>query len=122
LVGERWEGVIVRAKYLNPKGPSEPEEISNVLAAVIEKAAVGVDIRHSQLVNEWDSVVPEDWVRFGTPVGVKSGTLLVEVPDGSAASLLKYQIEDLKKVLGDKFGNDLITGVRIKVEPSPTAR
>lgn len=115
MVGQRWEGVIVRAKYLKSEGPQQPEEISNLLAAVIEKAAVGVDIRHSQLVNEWASVAPDDWVRFGTPVGVKSGTLLVHVPDGSAASLLKYQIEDLKRVLSEQFGADLITGVRIKV-------
>lgn len=122
MAGERWDGFIVRAKYLKPKGPNEPEEISNVLAAVIEKAAVGVDIRHSQLVAEWPTVAPEDWVRFGTPVGVKAGTLLVEVPDGSSASLLKYQIEDLKRAVAGQFGDDLITGVRIKVSQTPTTR
>lgn len=105
----------MRAKYYSPKGPKDPEEISNLLATVIEKAAVGVDMRHSQLVSEWDSVAPPDWVQFGTPVGVKGGTLLVAVPDGSTASLLKYQIEDLKTVLAQRFGDDLITGVRIKV-------
>ncbi len=105
----------MKAKYYSPKGPKDPEEISNLLASVIEKAAVGVDMRHSQLVSEWDSVAPPDWVQFGTPVGVKSGTLLVQVPDGSTASLLKYQIEDLKTVLAQRFGDDLITGVRIKV-------
>jgi predicted nucleic acid-binding Zn ribbon protein len=115
LVGERWEGVVVRAKYLKSEGPKEPEEISTVLAAVIEKAAVGVDMRHGHLVNEWASVVPQDWARFGTPVGVKAGILLVEVPDGSAASLLKYQIEDLKRVLADRFGADVITGIRLRV-------
>jgi predicted nucleic acid-binding Zn ribbon protein len=105
----------MRAKYLKSKEPKEPEEISSVLAAVIEKAAVGVDIRHSQLVSDWPSVVPEDWARFGTPIGVKAGTLLVQVPDGSAASLLKYQVEDLKRVLAEQFGDDLVTGIRIKV-------
>ncbi len=110
-----WKGVDVRAKYLKSKGPKQPEEISGLLATVIEKAAVGVDMRHSQLITDWNSFVPEDWIRFGTPIGVKSGVLLIEVPDGSAASLLKYQIEDLKRVVADRFGDDLITGIRIKV-------
>ncbi len=105
----------MRAKYLTPEGPKQPEEISDLLATVIEKAAVGVDMRHSQLIAEWETIAPDDWARFGTPVGVKAGVLLVEVPDGSTASLLKYQIEDLRRVVADRFGADLITGIRLKV-------
>jgi predicted nucleic acid-binding Zn ribbon protein len=119
LVGQGWEGVVVRAKYYGPKGPKQPEEISSLLASVIEKAAVGVDVRHSQLVGEWETVAPTDWASLGTPIGVKNGTLLVEVTDGSAASLLKYQIEDLRAVIAERFGPDLVTAVRIKVATRP---
>lgn len=111
----------MRAKYLGNNEPKQPKEISDVLASVIEKAAVGVDIRHGQLVADWDSVVPDDWVRFGTPVGVKDGILLVEVPDGSAASLLKYQIADLIAVINDEFGTDLVRDVRIRLHQSRPA-
>lgn len=122
MVGERRKGVAMRAKYLRNDEPKQPEEISDVLASVIEKAAVGVDIRHGQLVDGWDSVVPPDWQRFGTPVGVKGGTLLVEVPDGSAASLLKYQINDLILAIDQQFGSDLVRDVRIKIGHAPSTR
>ena len=119
MVGQGWEGVIVRAKYYGTQGPKQPQEISSLLASVIEKAAVGVDVRHSQLVSEWETVAPTDWANLGTPIGVKNGTLLVEVTDGSAASLLKYQIEDLRSVVAERFGPELVTAVRIKVATRP---
>jgi uncharacterized protein CbrC (UPF0167 family) len=46
---------------------------------------------------------------------VRDSTLLVEVADGSAASLLKYQISDLRSAIDDRFGEDLVTAVRVKV-------
>ena len=119
MVGQGWKGVIVRAKYFGTKGPKQPEEISSLLASVIEKAAVGVDVRHSQLIGDWESVAPTDWASLGTPIGVKKGTLLVEVANGSAASILKYQIHDLRTVIAERFGPELVTAVRIKVATGP---
>lgn len=105
----------MRAKYLEPEPKREPTEISDVLGKLIEKVAVGVDVHHGELIAEWETVAPADWVTFGTPVGVRTGTLLVEVADGTAASVLRYQIEDLKRAVADRFGEGLITHVRIKV-------
>jgi len=105
----------VRAKYFNEKPRKEPTEISELLGTLIENAAVGVDVRHGELVSEWEIVAPADWVTFGSPVGIRSGTLLVEVADGTAASVLKYQIDDLKQAIVERFGDRVVTHVRIKV-------
>jgi hypothetical protein len=105
----------MRAKYLQPEPEPEPTEISDLLGRLIEKVAVGVDVHHGELISEWESVVPDDWVILGNPVGVRNRTLLVEVRDGTAASVLRYQIEDLKTAISKRFGVGLVTHVRIKV-------
>ncbi|KAA3639616.1 MAG: DUF721 domain-containing protein [Armatimonadetes bacterium] len=105
----------MRAKYLGSGEGKQPKEISQLLGSIIEKAAVGVDVRHGQLVNDWLTVAPPDWAAFGTPVGVRDKTLLVEVSDGSAASLLKYQIGELKRAIEDRFGGDLVRSVKVRV-------
>lgn len=115
MVGPRREGVRVRAKYYGGKQPKEPAEISEVLGSIIEKAAVGIDVRHGQLVSEWETFAPEDWVAFGTPIGVREQTLLVEVSDGSAATLLRYQIEDLKRAIDEHVGTGMVTAVKVRI-------
>lgn len=105
----------MRAKYFGGKKPRQPAEISEVLGSIIEKASVGIDVRHGQLVSEWESFAPDDWVTFGKPVGVRDGTLLVSVDDGSAATVLRYQIEDLKSAIEERFGSGVVSSVRVKV-------
>ncbi len=104
----------MRAKYLNTNPQRKPEEISDVLGKVIEGAAVGVDVRQADLVTRWESFVPGDW-RFGTPIGVRDEVLLVEAPDGSVASLLRYQTALLLSVISDEFGEGLVRSVRIRI-------
>lgn len=105
----------MRAKYLGPGEPKQPKEISELLGAIIEKAAVGVDVRQADLVESWEAFAPADWVTFGTPIGVRDRSLLVEVADGSAATLLKYQIPTLLSAISERFGPDLVTAVRVRV-------
>lgn len=105
----------MRAKYLGADDGQQPTGISELLGAIIEKVAVGVDVRHGQLVNDWHLFAPQDWVTFATPVGVRDGVLLVEVPDGSAASLLKYQTGELQNAIGGRFGDDLVRSVKVRV-------
>lgn len=105
----------MRAKYLGSGEPKQPKEISELLGSIIEKAAVGVDVRQSDLIGDWESFAPLDWATFGTPIGVRDLTLLVEVADGSAATILKYQIPDLLGAIEQRFGSGLVTGVRVRL-------
>ena len=102
------------AKYLRHDDRRQPEEISSVLGSIIEHTSVEVDVRHGDLVGEWTDFAPGDW-HLGTPVGVRDRTLLVTVPDGATASLLRYQTGTLVTAIGDRYGAGLVTGVRLRV-------
>jgi predicted nucleic acid-binding Zn ribbon protein len=106
---------MTRAKYLRDDDRRQPEEISSLLGAVVEHVKASVDIRHGELIDEWLAVVPDDWT-FGTPVGVREGRLLVTVPDGATASLLRYQIGPLLAVIEERYGAGVVTDVRLRVE------
>ncbi len=121
MVGARWEGVLMRAKYLGDDDRRQPEEISDVIASVIEGATVSVDLRHGELVERWGEVVPGDWA-LGTPVGVRDTTLLVAVPDGATGSLLTYQSKVLIEAIDRVFGTGLVTAVRLKVDRTLSPR
>ncbi|MEN8041199.1 MAG: DUF721 domain-containing protein [Actinomycetota bacterium] len=105
----------MKAKYLGQGNRREPQEISDVLGTVIEKAAGQIDVRQGDLIRRWTEIVPGDWAEVASPIGVKDQTLLVEVPNGTAASLLKYQVTNLVKSISDEFGDDLVTAVKLRV-------
>jgi len=105
----------VRAKYLSYGNRREPKEISDVLGALIERASVQIDVRQGELIDQWSTVAPGDWPDAARPIGIKEKVLLVEVENGTAGSLLKYQKIQLIEAIGDVFGEDLVVDVRLRV-------
>jgi hypothetical protein len=106
---------VTRAKYLNYGRRREPKEISDVLGAIIERASGSIDIRQGELIQRWDDIVPGDWIDVATPIGIKEQSLLVEVENGSAGSLLKYQTQQLIGAIAEEFGEDLVASVRLRI-------
>jgi len=104
----------MRAKYLKTGHKKQPEEISEILGQVIESVAVGVDVRQAELIARWSDLVPADWA-LGTPVGVRDEVLLVEVTDGTTASVLRYQVDPLMRAISDEFGSGLVRSVRVTI-------
>jgi len=104
----------MRAKYLKTGNKRQPTEISEILGKVIEIAAVGVDVRQADLIERWADLVPGDWV-LSTPVGVRDEVLLVEVTNGTAASVLRYQMGPLLRAIADEFGPGLVRSVRVTI-------
>lgn len=105
----------MRAKYLNTDGDRQPKEISDIIGTIIEQASVDVDIRQGDLVSRWGEIVPRDWL-LGTPVGVREHTLLVTVPDGATASLLRYQTKAALDAIEARFGQGFVRNIRLSVE------
>jgi predicted nucleic acid-binding Zn ribbon protein len=105
---------MTRAKYLGHGDRSDPQEISDLLGRLMEQATVPVDIRQGELVDAWGDVAPGEWA-LATPIGVRDGTLLVTVPDGATASLLRYQIESLLGAIEERYGPGLVAAVRLRV-------
>jgi hypothetical protein len=111
-----------RAKYLSYGEKREPKEISDVLGSVIERASVNIDVRQGELIGRWNEVAPDEWVDAAIPIGIREGTLLVEVGSGTAGSLLKYQTQQLIDAITDEFGADLVTSVRMQIPRSQERR
>ena len=106
---------MTRAKYLRYGRRREPEEISNVLGSIIERASGSIDIRQGELIERWAEVAPGDWRSVATPIGIREQSLLVEVENGTAGSLLKYQTQQLVDAIADEFGSGLVTSVRLRI-------
>lgn len=69
-----------------------------------------------RLTGEWEEVAGEPWASRSRPVGLHRGELVVEVRDGSTASLLKYQCGELLERLEKGLGARFVDTVRIRLE------
>jgi hypothetical protein len=67
------------------------------------------------LADDWAEVAGEPFAELSHPVSFGSGELVIEVSDGTAASLLKYHTGDLVERLGARFGRGAVSTVRIRV-------
>ena len=67
------------------------------------------------LVSDWQEVAGEPFAGMAEPVGYKDGELVLEVKDGTAASLLKYRVGPLLDRLEEHFGDATVTKIRIRV-------
>ena len=86
-----------------------------MLGSIIERASGSIDIRQGELIERWEDVVPGDWRSIATPIGIREQSLLVEVENGTAGSLLKYQTQQLVDAIADEFGSGLVTSVRLQI-------
>lgn len=71
------------------------------------------DVVH--LVDEWQEVAGEPFASLAEPVAYGAGELVLRVADGSAASLLKFQVGDLVERLAARYGAGNVTTVRLRV-------
>jgi predicted nucleic acid-binding Zn ribbon protein len=108
---------MTRANYYR-SGPQrkDPAVIDDLLGSIVEQAGASRDLGISDLVATWDEVVSERWQGRSRPIGVREQTLLIEVPDGSAASLLRYDVAELLRRISDRYGPDLVRDIRFRVQ------
>ena len=69
------------------------------------------------LVDEWEELVPEPWRSQANPLMLKDGELLVEARSPQVASLLRYAVGNLLKVLDERFGEGVVDSVRVQSPP-----
>jgi len=55
------------------------ESIGDVLAKLSHRGELAVRLRHALIWRHWDTIAGADLARFGAPLGVREGTLYVEV-------------------------------------------
>lgn len=107
---------MTRANYYPAEPPRRnPEPIDELLGSIVEQAGANPDLSISKLVSSWNDVVSERWQGRSRPIGVRDQVLLVEVPEGADASLLRYDAADLMRRISGRFGSDLVRSVRFRV-------
>lgn len=93
----------------------DPQPIDELLDELLETLGVARPLDVAELVDNWEGLAGEPWGERSRPVLLKDGELVVEVDDGTAATLLKYREADLIERLGDKLGRGLVMTIRIRI-------
>jgi hypothetical protein len=104
-----------------------PEPVATFLDALLAKVTTAGGSVMVRLVGEWDRVAGREWAGRSTPVALRNGILVVGVPNGSAASLLRFQVAALQQRLNAEFGDGTVVEVRLRVDrtsapPQPPAQ
>jgi predicted nucleic acid-binding Zn ribbon protein len=104
-----------RAKYYR-QGPArrEPAPITDVLGTLMEQASARYGSSLVRLRGSWSTLAGEDWADT-TPVAVQDDVVVVEVPDGGRASLLRFQADALLRAIQEAFGVGFASGIRLRV-------
>jgi hypothetical protein len=94
---------------------SDLQRIGDDLDGVLRRLGLPSPDALDRLLNEWPEVAGGVWAQRAVPVGLRSGELVVEVADGSTASLLRYQVDALLERLEQALGARLVGSVRLRV-------
>jgi len=97
---------------------SDLQRIGDDLAAVLRRLGLPAVDTTQRLVDDWAELAGEPWASRSRPAGLQRGELIVEVADGTSASLLRYQAGDLLRRLEEGLGARLVEAVRIRVGSS----
>ena len=98
------------------------EPIGGDLEALLTRLGMPPMLDVARLVDEWDELAGEPFSTMAIPAGFDDGELLVEVADGSAASIMKYRAGALLDRLRETLGDGIVTSIRIRVGNPKKAR
>ena len=91
------------------------EPIGGDLEAILTRLGMPPTLDVTRLVEEWEELAGEPFSTMATPAGFGDGELLLEVADGSAASLMKYRAGALLDRLRESHGDGIVTRIKIRV-------
>ncbi len=94
---------------------SDLQRIGDDLEAVLRRLGLPAPGALDRLLEDWAELAGGAWAERAAPVGLRGGELLVEVADGTTASLLRYQVTDLLERLERGLGARLVDSVRLRV-------
>ncbi len=94
---------------------SDLEHVGMGLDGLLRRLGMPDAVDLERLVKDWVELAGDPWADTATPVGWRDGVLVVEVGDGTTATLLRYEAEALMKRLTKGLGGALVTAIRIRV-------
>jgi predicted nucleic acid-binding Zn ribbon protein len=94
---------------------SDLEPIGGDLEAFLDRLGMPPLLDLARLVEEWETLAGEPFSTMALPAGFDDGELLLEVADGSAASIMKYRAGTLLDRLRESLGDGIVERIRIRV-------
>lgn len=91
------------------------EPIGKDLDGLLDRLGMPAAPELTALVADWKEVAGEPFAGMAEPVGFRDGELVLEVADGTGATLLKYRVGPLLDRLSERFGAGAVDRVRIRV-------
>lgn len=91
------------------------DHIGNGLDDMLRRLGVPQAPDLNRLVAEWPELAGEPWGSRSRPAGFDGGELVVDVPDGAVATLLRYQTGALLSRLQERLGAGLVDQIRVRV-------
>ncbi|MBT8250780.1 MAG: DUF721 domain-containing protein [Acidimicrobiia bacterium] len=92
--------------------------IAQILESVVEHL---VDQRQSStssltVLANWETLAPPVWSEHGRPIRLEDGELVVALPDGATASLLRFRVGELMDAINGALETAAVTTVRVITE------
>lgn len=95
---------------------SDLQRIGDGLDDLLRRLGLPAADALQRLVEDWPALAGEPWASRSRPAGLHHGELVVEVADGTSASLLRYEIDRLIEHLAEALGARLVDSVRLRLQ------
>lgn len=97
----------------------EPAPLGDVLRTILNRLGVGDLDLWNRIREEWPEVVGPPWDRQAKPVALADGVLTVEAVTPAAIGVLRYGVAGLRKTLCDRYGDGVVSDVRLRPPSAP---
>ena len=99
------------------KRPKGPEPVGALLDGLLAKVTTPGGRVMMDLAGHWDQIAGRPWAGVSRPVGLRNGVLIVQVTDGSTATVLRFQQAALMQGMNKRFGEGTVVDVKLRVRP-----
>lgn len=97
--------------------PVEPESVESLLRQMLSRLGLPDPSLIEALRAEWNELTGEPWAGQSQPAYLRKGELVVTVAVPSLIALLRYSTGDLLRRLDARFGEEVISSVRVVSSP-----
>lgn len=88
-----------------------PESLDDILDALKSSSALGRNLEEARIWERWPDLAGMDFMPHGRPLGVREGTLIVEVDSAVWMHKFAYTKRDLVRKINALLGRELVTDI-----------
>jgi hypothetical protein len=109
-----WRGIDVSASEIARQ--SRAQSAGSVMPRILSDLRIDNRRAEAEIVKVWNSLIDPETVAHAQPVGVRKGTLFVNV-DSSAwlSEIVRYRRKEILDRLQHSFGRDLIARISFRI-------